>query len=187
MPAYGIAMMLYAYDLTAFKEAPRLLAVVFFNSFVMPVIAIATMKGIGFIESFEMRDSKERIIPFIAAMVFYLWTFLAVKSSFNLGGYFNMFILGAVISLMVSFFINLFHKLSIHMVGASGLLMALILTAITAVKPVLPLILGVMLLNGLIASARLYLKAHTNREIYTGFLVGIFGQMIALNLYKFLS
>lgn len=159
------------------------MGVVAFNSFVMPAIAIAVMKGIGFIDSFEMHDSKERIIPFIATMVFYIWTFLGVNSTFSLGSQFNVFIMGAVISLMVAFFTNLFHKLSIHMTGMGGLLMALILSSLSAVRPILPFIILVILLSGIVGSARLYLKAHTQKEIFTGLLVGVFGQMAALNIY----
>jgi hypothetical protein len=116
-------------------------------------------------------------------MVFYIWTFLGVNSSFSLGSQFSVFIMGAVISLMVAFFTNLFHKLSIHMTGMGGLLMALILSSFSSVKPILPFILLVMLLCGLVGSARLYLNAHTPKEIFTGLIAGIFGQMAAINIY----
>lgn len=184
IPSWGTLLFLYLFDLLANPEAPRLMGVVVFNSFVMPAIAIAVMKGIGFIRTFEMHDSKERIVPFIATMVFYIWTFLGVNSSFELSSQFSVFILGAVISLMIAFFTNLFHKLSIHMTGMGGLLMALILSSFSSTRPVLPFIIVVILLSGVVGSARLVLKAHTNRELYSGFLVGIFGQMAALNLYR---
>jgi hypothetical protein len=183
IPSQGTALLLYLFNLLDNPEAPRLMGVVVFNSFVMPAIAIAVMKGIGFINSFEMHDSRERIIPFIATMVFYIWTFLGVKSTFSLGSQFNVFIMGAVISLMVAFFTNLFHKLSIHMTGMGGLLMALILSSMSSVRPILPFIILVILLSGVVGSARLYLKAHTRKELFTGLLVGVFGQMAALNIY----
>lgn len=186
VPSLGTLLFLYLFDQMDNPEAPRLMGVVVFNSFVMPAIAIAVMKGIGFISSFEMRDSKERIVPFIATMVFYIWTFLGVKSSFSLGGHFSIFIMGAMISLMISFVVNLFKKLSIHMVGMGGMLMALILSSFSVAKPILPFIVLMTLLNGLVGSARLYLKAHTNKEIYIGFLVGVFGQMAALNIHHYL-
>jgi hypothetical protein len=40
-----------------------------------------------------------------------------------------------------------------------------------------------VVLVGLVATARLYLGVHTAREINTGFLVGLFGQMIAVILF----
>lgn len=183
IPSFGTALFLYLFDQFNNPEAPRLMGVVAFNSFVMPAIAIAVMKGIGFIDSFEMHDSKQRIIPFIATMVFYIWTFLGVNGTFSMGSHFNILILGAVISLMVAFFTNLFHKLSIHMTGMGGLLMALVLSSFNAVQPILPFIILVILLSGIVGSARLYLKAHSRKEIFTGFLVGIFGQMASLNIH----
>jgi membrane-associated phospholipid phosphatase len=45
--------------------------------------------------------------------------------------------------------------------------------------------IGVIVLTGAIATARLYLGAHTIKEVYTGFLVGIVGQIVGLVLYHF--
>ena len=40
----------------------------------------------------------------------------------------------------------------------------------------LPLILVLILLSGLLGSARLYLKAHNSKELLVGFLIGILSQ-----------
>ncbi|HNJ10833.1 MAG TPA: hypothetical protein PK783_05205, partial [Chitinophagales bacterium] len=36
---------------------------------------------------------------------------------------------------------------------------------------------------GAVASSRLYLNAHTAKEINTGFIVGLIGQIIAVNFF----
>ncbi len=43
--------------------------------------------------------------------------------------------------------------------------------------------LAAILLTGAIASARLYLQAHTVKEVYVGFLVGMLGQVFGLFLH----
>lgn len=199
MPTYGTILFLWAYPSispsTPIEEGDivrtpqHVLMSVFINTFMMPAIAILMMKGIGFIKSLEMEDKKDRIIPFIATMTFYIWAFLAVKDYFNfMPNIYIIFMLGTVISLMASFFINLFFKLSIHMVGISGLLVATMLMMMSAEKSLITIFLLIITLNGLIATARLYLKAHTVKELYIGFLVGVGGQMLAVTFFsKFLS
>lgn len=185
LPTYGTLIYLWANpSLGMGPEALRIKAVIFFNSFVMPAVAIGMMKALGFIKSFEMHDKQERIIPFIATMVFYIWTFMAVKNALQLPYIMVVFILGTVASLMAAFFINLFHKLSIHMVGMGGLLTACILMMMTSERSMAVILPAMIVLTGLTATARLYLKAHTPVELYTGFLVGLSGQMVGLLIYS---
>lgn len=69
------------------------------------------------------------------------------------------------------------------MVGVSGLMMCLMLLIMYSQTDVTYLFLFSILLVGAIASARLYLNAHTIREVNTGFLVGMFGQVLAVLLF----
>ncbi|MCO5232134.1 MAG: hypothetical protein LC105_01820 [Chitinophagales bacterium] len=198
MPTYGTLLFLWAFpsitpstpveDGDIVRTPQHVLMSIIINTFLMPLIAILMMKALGFIKSFEMEDKKDRIIPFIATMTFYIWAFLAVKDYFHfMPNIYIIFILGTVISLMLSFFINLFFKLSIHMVGAGGMLVATMLMMMNAEKSLAGIFLLIIILNGLIATARLYLKAHTIKELYIGFLVGIGGQMVAVTFFsKFL-
>jgi hypothetical protein len=150
----------------------------------MPAVSFVLMKALGFIKTFEMEDPQERIIPFISAMIFYIWTFMIVKNKMDVPPMMVVFFLGILASLMMSFVINLFHKLSIHMVGVSGLLASMLMMLQTAEINMVPWILGSVMACGLVATARLYLKAHTPRQIYTGFLIGISGQMLGVLIFK---
>ena len=199
MPFYGTLIYLWANpsiepvvnpDEGVLRTLTDLKISIFINSFLMPFVGIAMLKALGFIKSFEMEDKQERIIPFIITMTFYIWTFLAVKSGFfYMPKVYPMFILGVLISLVAAFFINLFLKLSIHMIGASGLMTGLFLMMMFGTEKSLILILVLsILLNILLASARLYLKAHTPKEVYTGFMIGVGGQMLAVTfVIKFMS
>ena len=110
---------------------------------------------------------------------------------------FVSFILGSVLAIFISFFINNFTKLSLHMVGMGGLILALILMKTQLDYNSLYikimdwfgmaisidfLIIIAVLLAGLTASSRLYLKAHVPQEIYLGFFVGILTQLFAFNI-----
>jgi membrane-associated phospholipid phosphatase len=51
-------------------------------------------------------------------------------------------------------------------------------------KSLIGVFLVIIVLTGLVASARLYLKAHTPKEVFIGFLIGISGQMLAFSMYS---
>jgi len=152
--------------------------IVFINTFFFPALAIVLMKKLEFIDSFEMPDKQQRIIPLIVAMICYIWVYLSVKkTAFPIP--YTWFVLGAVISLALSFVINVFHKLSLHMVAISGGLIAVMMMFFYAQNNVQNYFLLAIVLVGIVASARLYLDAHTPKEINTGFIVGIAGQSLA--------
>lgn len=183
LPTWMLLLLLYT-NPYSFAGMPiqMLIAMVFINSFMFPAITILLMKKLGFIESLEMPDTKQRIIPMIATIVFYIWAYMAVKKT-NFPFMMGVFMMGAVASLLLAFFINVFHKISLHMVGISGVLTSVMLLLLFSQTDVSYLLLLVVVLTGAVASARMYLGAHTLHEVYSGFLVGMFGQIIALFLY----
>lgn len=155
---------------------------VFINTFFFPAWAIFIMRKLGLIQSVEMGDPKERIIPMIGVMTFYIWAFMVVKKM-NMPSGMVVFVLGAVVTLFLCFFINIYHKISLHMAGICGLVSALLLhMMILGFDFRFPLVLGVFL-AGVVAWARLTLDAHTTRELVSGCLVGTISQMIALIIF----
>ncbi|MCB9032389.1 MAG: hypothetical protein H6553_00970 [Chitinophagales bacterium] len=150
-----------------------------YHTFFMPFIAILIMRKLDLIASLNMDTHKERIIPLIATIVFYVWGFLAIKKS----GYpmiFTWFMLGTVISILLAFVINVFTKISLHMIAIAGLLIyvtMLVLYTNPTINWWLPI---AIIAVGLVATSRLFLKAHTPRQISLGIFVGVIAQVLAL-------
>lgn len=159
------------------------IAVVFINTFMFPAISILLMKKLDFIESLEMPDHKQRIIPLVATIIFYVWAYLATRK-INFPYMMGVFMMGTLVALFTSFVINVFYKISLHMVGVSGVLTAVMLLVFISPSDMSYYFLGVIILTGAIATARLYLNVHTVKEVYIGFLVGIFGQIFGLFLFQ---
>lgn len=178
-PTY-IILLFIQLNSTYFTALPPKIAltIIFVNTFFFPALAIILMKKLEFIDSLEMPDKQQRIIPLIVALICFIWTYLSVKKTAFPVPYIA-FILGATISLGIAFFINVFHKLSLHMVAISGSLIAVMTMFYYTQQNVQYYFLLAIVLVGLVASARLYLKAHTAKEINTGFIVGIVGQTLA--------
>ena len=104
--------------------------------------------------------------------------------------------LGATIALWVAFIINLFTKVSVHTVGVGGLLGMIVLGMYHFEYTEFYLNLGslgyfhiqmkillmvIIVIAGLVGTARLLLKAHTTEQVYLGYFIGFACQFIALN------
>jgi hypothetical protein len=151
-------------------------------TFIFPAANIVMLKAFGTIRSLEMEKRKDRLLPFMMITVFYgvVCAMFYYKVSMNVN--FNKIMLIATALTAVATVVTFFFKISIHslaMGGALGIIMPLNKAAEgTLLYPVVLLIV----LAGVVMSARLYLQAHTLREVgygvAVGFLVGFFGMII---------
>jgi hypothetical protein len=90
--------------------------------------------------------------------------------------------IGVCLSIFIAFFMNSFFKISLHALGAGGLL-GLLLTMVRYSAYDLRIILVVfILLAGAIGSAQRVLNVHNNEEIFAGYFVGFSGQFLAFSI-----
>jgi hypothetical protein len=172
-------------------RAVVLIVSVFASTILIPGAGVALMKPLGLVKSLELADKQERIGPYIITGVFYLWLF---KNLITLGQtpvLFSKFVLGATIGLFLSFFINIFTKISAHTVGMGGLLAMILLLLSNWQNPMagIPAFGGTVLVSmyyililsillaGAVGSARLALRAHEPGQVYLGYVTG-FGAVV---------
>ncbi|MGN7719512.1 hypothetical protein [Chitinophaga sp. 22620] len=149
------------------------------GSLLFPLLAVVLSKLLGFVNSVQLENRMDRIIPYVATTIFYFWVFYTFKRQGVTPGFFNAFFLGIFIAVVVCFVANSFVKISMHTTGWGGVLgFLMVLMWGMGMNVSVPLALA-FVLAGLAATARLILDAHTTREIYTGLLVGILSQVIA--------
>jgi membrane-associated phospholipid phosphatase len=119
-----------------------------------------------------MAEPAERRIPYIMAALFYFIT------AHNLRDYpippaTTSYLLSGVIILAVALVFLSFIKISIHTAGLGAFTALTIFLSFYYSVDLLFIITLAIVLAGLIATARLYLAAHTPIEVYVGFLVGV--------------
>ncbi len=199
IPTYMLVTLLlanpYLFGVNNISEAGRYILLIFLYTFMLPMISTLLMKGLGFIESLQMPTREERIGPFIVTGIFYLWLFRNIYSDMSMPTPFITALLGTVIALFTAFLINLFYKISIHGVGMGGLLGVVIVVhqlfsygsfSIFIEKSIeistTSLLIVVLLLTGIVGTARLQLKAHRPVEWYSGVVLGLVCQYIALKI-----
>ena len=168
-----------AYDET---QVMQLFLMVVLNTLIFPVIAILLVWRLGFVKTLEMNEAKDRLVPYITTGVFYIWSYVVFRKS-GMPQVFNIIILGATITLFVIFLFNLFRKVSAHSGGMGALLIVTIAACVLSSLNLNFLPVIIVMIAGIVGSSRVLLGAHDNTEIFTGFLIGIISQMIALRFY----
>ncbi|WP_222166741.1 hypothetical protein [Edaphocola aurantiacus] len=150
------------------------------NTIFFPLVTIFLLKRLNFIESIKLNNSKDRIIPLIATMIFYFWAYMVFKNMKQpevAPQVLRIFLLGNFWGIIAIFMVNIFKKVSMHAAAAGGMIGILIVAMIVSrVNLFMPLMIS-LLIAGIIGSARLVLRAHTNGEIGLGYILGILAQL----------
>jgi membrane-associated phospholipid phosphatase len=149
------------------------------STFIIPLLIAVLLLNRKIIQSLDMETQKERIIPYAVTIIFYIFTLYLLERASVPPIIYN-FIIGATLSVMLAFIINIKWKISAHMIGIGGLVGALFCIALLLEVYITPYIIISLLAAGFIGSSRLILKAHTPLQIYTGFAIGVFCQFIIL-------
>ncbi|MBL7863137.1 MAG: phosphatase PAP2 family protein [Cyclobacteriaceae bacterium] len=160
-----------------------ILAFIFCFTFILPVVNIIMFRMFGTINSYTMVSRQERIIPFVAiSLIYVVMTFmffykLPISRSLNL--------LMLIVSLLVisATLLTFFYKVSVHSLaiwGAIGILMPLN-KALEQSYLLWPTAMAIII-AGLVMSSRLYLNAHSPRQVLfgslAGFAIGFFGVIL---------
>lgn len=179
------------------KESLKFVITVFFSSFLIPAFAIFLLWRLKLISSIYMQDKQDRTVPFIITGIFYLWVLRSVMADSNIPTAFLIAVSGTTIGLFLCFIINIFFKVSLHAVGMGGLIgMVLImmwlysygsfnlqLPFVGASEISINFVLMVsIVVAGFVGTSRLLLRAHTSKELYIGFAIGLMCQFISLKI-----
>tara|TARA_B100000809_G_scaffold168942_1_gene166254 strand:+ start:9896 stop:10501 length:606 start_codon:yes stop_codon:yes gene_type:complete len=149
------------------------------STFIIPLLIAVLLLNRKIIQSLDMETQKERIIPYAVTIIFYIFTLYLLERASVPPIIYN-FIIGATLSVMLAFIINIKWKISAHMIGIGGLVGGLFCIALLLEVYITPYIIISLIAAGFIGTSRLILKAHTPPQIYTGFAIGVFCQFIIL-------
>lgn len=151
-----------------------------FNTIFFPGVTVLLLKAVGFIKSIFLKTQRERIIPYVAANIFYFWMYLVFRSQQEVPDILTGFIFGVFLSSSVGLFANSYFKISMHALGMgtlSGLLLLIVFTG--PPYSVFPGAMSVFLLTGIVATSRMIVSDHQPFDIYSGIFFGIICQVIS--------
>jgi membrane-associated phospholipid phosphatase len=136
----------------------------------------------GRIKSLEMESNEERKIPYISTALYYFSLYYLFYNA-EFPNIFKILILGASISILLTFLINFQWKISAHTIGIGGIAGAALGIIYRLHIDLYFILMIILLVSGLVAYARLKLNAHTPAQVYTGFLLGFFVELLLMIFY----
>ncbi|HTO37295.1 MAG TPA: phosphatase PAP2 family protein [Brumimicrobium sp.] len=152
---------------------------------IAPGISFYVMKKNKTISSIQMENREERRAP-ILLMFFYclmLFFFLNYQAE---GTYvpsiLKAMVFGGALAAIIAFLVTERMKISLHAIGMGAMFGFLYMYSLPLENIPLILLISVLTLGGIVMAARIYLNAHTLKEITWGYLLGFFTQVICIFL-----
>jgi hypothetical protein len=144
----------------------------------IPIIFYYLLRSFGKVDSVMVYQLSQRKIPLLLQAIL---IFLLITKSITAGVIPELYyyFLGGLIStvlLLILLFLKI--KASIHMVGISTLTVFVIALSFHYHNNAIYAIALLVAMNGIVASSRLELQAHTNKELLIGFFLGLLPQII---------
>ncbi len=156
-------------------------AFIFGITFVLPALNVLVFRQVGLIASWKMGTKQERILPFIFNSIVYMLIAILLIYRVHLSTNFAKLMLIIAVLAATGTLCTLFLKVSIHSLGWAGLV-GIVLPLNSAIHGTLLPTAVLIVIAGLVMSARLKLNAHTPREVMigglAGFVIGIAGMRI---------
>ena len=180
IPTYFFSFLAWALPTSLEPVGPELrlqfLLFIFIVTCLLPFLNVGIFKVFGTIQNYAMPERKERLMPFVFISAIYI----AVTYLFHLHGRMNMndnfmkFMVIIDMLVVAATIATFFFKVSVHSVCVWGLVGMLVpLNKITEVNTIFYPTLGVIVLAGIIMSARLQTGAHHSREVMWGAVLGL--------------
>ncbi len=144
----------------------------------IPLILFMILKVIKAVRSIHLEDTRERILPLI---LYIFLLILLIKGVFKneLNQPLHYFFVGIVMASLVSLVLAIArYKISLHMIGMGGALGFVVMLHVNLGGSFSYNIILLVLLSGITASSRLYMKAHKGHELWFGMALGLASQLI---------
>jgi hypothetical protein len=178
-----IAYFLITPKYTPLELQSAIILPIFILTVIIPIVTFFILKNIGLVNSIFLETATERKYPlYIHISILLLILYQVIPNNFVSELYFYFTgLLGAAMACLLLLFFN--FKISLHVVGVSGLLMYLTNLSIHFEINLIIAISGFILLTGGVATARLYLKAHTKIELIMGLFIGLLSQLLTVRFW----
>lgn len=156
---------------------------IFILTVIIPIIAYLILKNLGLVHSVVAPTIKERRYPiYISILLLFMVVYKVIPNNYAAElHYYFLGLIAAAMATLVLLFLN--FKSSMHLMGMGSLLMYLICLSVHFEINVTLALSALILLTGLVATSRLYLKAHSKPELLIGFLIGIVSQLLTVKFW----
>lgn len=145
-----------------------------------PLVTVLLSKALGFLDSIYLKTQRERIIPYIACGIYYFWMCYVLRNQPQYSKEVVQLSMAIFIASSIGLLVNIYMKVSMHAISMGILLAFMLMLSFTQSGNYTIYLSIAFLLAGLVCTARFIVSDHTPAEIYSGLLVGLLSQLIAV-------
>lgn len=155
------------------RPSAMFIFLIFALTFILPALNFALFKVNGTIRDFTMADARDRRLPFVVTSLLYIGITLMFYWKFPVPNILKLLLIVNVM-MVVATAITFFYKVSIHSLGMWAMtgIFLFLGKAMNSNAFIYPMV-ALILLAGMVMSARLLLNAHTPREVMVGSTLGL--------------
>jgi hypothetical protein len=183
IPTYLIAVLMNLnifFALMIPEEAKwKIIVLVLITSAIFPLLILYGMYRLKLVKSLTIESREERLYPYIATTIFFFLSCYMIWQ-INISPVYYYCLLGASLLALMTLLINIFWKISAHTIAMGGALGVLISLQSVLLIDLLWLIAVTILISGAVGFARLRAGAHTQAQIYTGYIVGFLTTLLLI-------
>lgn len=146
-------------------------------TFLLPLSFFYLLRTFGKVDTIMLSDISQRKTPLLMQIIL---TIILISKSITIDRFPELFyfFLGAICSTSIAYvLLYLKIKASIHMIAISALCFFVFGLSMHYELNSIFIIASLFLLNGIIASSRLVMKAHSGKELVIGYLAGMLPQI----------
>lgn len=183
IPLYGT--LYYILNKTPYlpiQENGVLITQVIMVTILIPLGLYYILKSLNKVQSLMMATAQERKIPLAINCILLL---LFIKNNIDHAHHpeLYLFFTAGLLSCITSLFLSILNfKVSLHMIGISGIALFMIMIKEWTLTNILIQTVSIISI-GLVASSRLLMKAHNKIELLAGFFVGIVPMGLLMKLW----
>ena len=147
-------------------------------TFLLPLTFFYLLRTFGKVDTIMLTETSQRKAPLLVQISL---TAVLIQKSVTIDRFPELyfFFLGGIISTIIALIFVLANiKASIHMIAISALTFFAIALSIHHQENCIAIVAILFLISGLVATSRLYMKAHTLTELILGYTFGMLPQLI---------
>lgn len=174
LPLVGlVALFLFSYmSLLPLAYKLPMLLTVYISTILMPSLLIHLYRKFQGWTSKELGRKERRIVPYLISILCYFGCFFLMEYR-NTPRVISIILVAALVIQMVCALINVWWKISTHTAAIGGVAGGLVVYSIAFSFNPIWWLAFVILLAGMVGTARMILRQHTLAQVVTGFLVGV--------------
>lgn len=147
------------------------IAFIFISAGVLPVVVVLIMKLLGRVQSVMLEVQDERNIPYLITASIYLFDYYFL-SKLHTPALLRAYVLACACIVVAVVIINHFYKISIHATSLGALAAIIVKASSFAATDIRLFLIVAVVISGITLSARLFLLAHTQLQLLSGWVLG---------------